>query len=369
MIPAMQAAPKLRTQFAASDQAEWPQDESRPTDEVAAPGWHAVTRGAALFFSLLALISVASEIRGQGTGANAWWIDLRPVSTAVVRGYFALLSMLLMAFALRPLMSPLRRGLTLTAVAALFVAALANAWTYYASLREGVLQSTSAVPSALHVAACLSVVYAGVRAGGWKSHAPVRDFWTAALTFALCVASLPMTLIFCAGKTDHRRAAGAIVVLGCCTGPAGAQSHVLAESVRTGCKLYRDKLAENLILCAADGDAEMISEIQRLAREMGVLNEAIILRRDADDPESAKRRAAEVFDGIDTHRMLLVGHYAHLPRATLRYLRSGWDVHAVPVRRQPSRFDDEARLLGYETVALWKDFLQPVLPPSVTSKM
>ncbi len=54
-------------------------EEEESVDEPAAPGWFAVSRGAAFFFGAVTLLILLGELRFPHFNGSGWWLDLRPL--------------------------------------------------------------------------------------------------------------------------------------------------------------------------------------------------------------------------------------------------------------------------------------------------
>jgi hypothetical protein len=111
-----------------------------------------------LFFGSFALFNLAGAFLSAGFDANLWWIDLRVLSAWCARSFLFVSAILLVAFALRPLMSRWRRVLTVGAVASLCLAAILNAAKFYWLLGQGKIGSGFPLPLSFLVTLGLSSI-------------------------------------------------------------------------------------------------------------------------------------------------------------------------------------------------------------------
>jgi uncharacterized SAM-binding protein YcdF (DUF218 family) len=132
------------------------------------------------------------------------------------------------------------------------------------------------------------------------------------------------------GLTDYRRPADLIVVFGARANADGTASDALADRVRTGCALYRAGLAPRLFFSGGPG-AGSVDEpeaMQRLARTLGVPDQAIVLDPQGINTESTVRNTMSLVP--KPPRILAVSHFYHLPRIKMTFQRYGAEVWTVP---------------------------------------
>ncbi len=271
-----------------------------------------------------------------GFNANRWWIDAHPA--LVVAAGLALI-----AWALAPGIGPARRRITFAVVGVLAVVALVNAATFYVLLARGRIASGFPVPLSLGVAAALLIVLNALR----RPPAPLT--WRpAAVVAAALVVGFPLAQIACFGRTDYRRPADAIVVLGARAYADGRCSWALEDRVRTACELYREGRAPRLVMSGGpgDGDVHETEAMRRLAVRLGVPDHAI-----AVDREGLTTRATVRNTRATPGRLLVVSHFYHLPRIKMAYQREGVDVFTVPARSRP--LTKMPWLLTREVAAWW----------------
>ncbi len=326
----------------------------------AAPAWQAVSRGVALFLGSFSLLNLIGEARSPGFDANIWWIDLRPVPAPMARGLLALVGMLLVAYAVRPNMAAVWRRSAIAVVLLLFGTSLWNSVEYYNLIRQETIKSDVALPFSLHVAALLAVILVGLLLNPRRSSRAGRDLIVAVLTLAVCLIGFPLAQMYCFGKTDYRRPADAVVGFGCRALADGTPSDALADRVQTGCELYHAKLANKLIFSGGPGDGAVheTEAMRRLAIQLGVPAEDIILDPDGFNTQATVTNTARELNQRDFTHVLAVSHFYHLPRIKLCYHRVGIEVSTVPAENRhnvPVGYN-----LVREVAALWLYYLQPL---------
>jgi vancomycin permeability regulator SanA len=347
-------------------------------------------RGLALFLGAFSLLNNLGSFRSSRFDATLWWLDLRffpaPVATVLILSS----ALLLIALGIRLPRSNWRRSLTAVCVAALMAAATWNAIEFYILLARGAMRAHFPLPLsgllAIGLGLILKTVLAHARPQSQKA-AAMASSGTAAHTYILgtlllsetntkrhrrneaftiaavvlgCTVCFPLAQMLCFGKTDYRRPADAVVVLGARVYADGRPSDALADRVRTGCRLYLDGLARKLILSGGPGDG-YVSEPQamkRMAVQCGVRPEDILLDERGLNTQATVRNTEAIFSELHASRILVVSHFYHLPRIKLAYQREGWEVYTVPakesylLRQMPYN-------MAREVAAFWAYYLRP----------
>ena len=189
-----------------------------------------ITRGLAAFLGGFTLLNIAGNILAPGFDSNQWWLDLRPLPSAVASVLLVPPALLLIAAAVQPVQSLWRTRITFVAVTFLALIALANAVTFYVLLLRHQLYSAIPVPLSASICVALIAVGAGLY---WPLKRPARlgERWVGAATIAACLVGFPLAQTWFFGHTDYRRPADAIVVFGIApTRTAGPQACSPIES-------------------------------------------------------------------------------------------------------------------------------------------
>jgi uncharacterized SAM-binding protein YcdF (DUF218 family) len=348
-------------------------------------------RGLALFLGAFSLLNTLGSIRSTRFDATLWWLDLRFLPAPAASVLILLSALLLIALGIRMPRSNWRRGLTVVCVAGLMTAAAWNATEFYILLARGAMRTHFPVPLSGLLVMGLGLILktvlerahpqtqeaAAIGSGrtaaahsyllgmlvrpepGANRHQPNESLAIAAVVLG-CTVCFPLAQMLCFGKTDYRRPADAVVVLGARVYADGRLSDALADRVRTGCRLYLDGLARKLILSGGPGDGP-VSEPQamkRMAVQCGVRAEDTLLDERGLNTQATVRNTEAIFSELHATRVLVVSHFYHLPRIKLAYQREGWEVYTVPakesylLRQMPYN-------MAREVAAFWAYYLRP----------
>jgi uncharacterized SAM-binding protein YcdF (DUF218 family) len=327
-----------------------------PTHDRGFGAWSFVARGLALFLGGFSLLNLLGQLRSSRFDANLWWIDLHWFPQSLANAFLLVCSLLLFAFGVRTPRSDWRRWLTTGCVGALGIVAVVNAGQFYLLLARGVVAAGIPIPLSLFTGAALALVLvANLRS------VPSGRLLPALAVCAACLAVFPLFQMFCFGKTDYRRSADVVVVLGARAYADGRPSQALADRVRTACRLYQSGLVGKLIFSGGPGDGAVheTDAMQRMALGLGVKADDIILDKAGFNTQATVKNTEALFSQLHASRILVVSHFYHLPRIKLAYQRDGWNVYTVPAR--------ESYLLGQlpynmarEVAALWVYYLRPL---------
>jgi uncharacterized SAM-binding protein YcdF (DUF218 family) len=322
--------------------------------------WNALPRGLALFLGGFSLLNVLGSFRSAGFDANLWWIDLRLLPHAVASPLLLVSAVCLIGFAIWPPRSAWRRLLTIACLGALSIAALVNAVQFYGLLARETVRAGIPIPLSLLIAGALGLTAAACLRPP-RPTARSSDFIPVLAVCLACVVCFPIAQMLWFGKTDYRRPADVVVVLGARVYADGRPSDALADRVRTACQLYRDGLASKLILSGGPGDGAVHETecMRRMALELGVKADDIWLDQAGLNTQATVRNSEAVLSRWQASRILVVSHFYHLPRIKLAYQRDGWEVYTVPakesylLRQMPYN-------MAREVAALWVYYLRPL---------
>lgn len=320
-------------------------------------------RALALFLGLFSLLNLVGDLAAPGFDANLWWIDLRPLPAWAGRIVLALAAILLTTFGVRRKSDRLLCDVTLVVTGGLLIAAIWNVAHFYLLRARGVLYWGFPIPFSVFVCAALVFVQWSVVAARVAPAAGAKRRWrstAAVVTWLACLVGTPLAQMVCFGRSDYRRPADVVVVFGAKAFASGKPSPPLEERVRTACELYHAGLAPLLMFSGGPGagDVHETEAMRRLAVQLGVPVEAIILDRDGLSTQTTVANTVQLFDQMHLRRVLAVSHFYHLPRVKLAYRRAGREVYTVPaqslywLRGMP-------RYLLREVAAQWAYYLQP----------
>lgn len=313
----------------------------------------ACTRGLALFFGLFSLANAVGWVFHGPHHEDIWWIDLSALPRWLAIGFGVVAASLLVAWAVRPLLSATRRNWTVTVCAALSVAAAANAVVFYQVWQAGRIAPGVVFPaSVLYSAIFAWLAYRASAASASQVRAGLVV--VAGVVLALAVA-FPLVQMAFFGTTDYRRPADAAVVLGAKVNANGSLSTALEDRVRTGVDLYEAGLVDRLIMSGGIG-ASGVDEgvaMKRRAIQLGVPSDAIAIDHLGINTDATVAQTTPMFGQLGVRRVLVVSQFWHLPRIKLAYLKSGWNVSTVPAGTS-SPITQTPYLMAREIPAFWK---------------
>jgi vancomycin permeability regulator SanA len=316
-------------------------------------------RGLALFLGCFALLNIFGNFRAAGFDANIWWIDFRVVPTWLGNTLLLVSALCLISFAFRPQQSAFRRFLTIACLSALALVAALNAIDFYVLWIRGSIHAGIPIPFSFFVCAALALILFARTAA--VSETSRRKLLPALAICAACAALFPFAQMLFFGKTDYRRPADIAVVLGARVYADGRPSDALADRVRTACNLYRNGTVKKLLFSGGPGDGSVheTEGMRRLAIQLGVKSEDILLDAHGVNTQATVKNTEAVFQQLHASRILVVSHFYHLPRIKLAYHREGWEVYTVPakesylLRQMPFN-------MAREVAALWVYYFRPL---------
>lgn len=323
----------------------------------------AVARGLALFLGAFSLLNILGDITSPGFNSNHWWIDLRPVHPLAADIFLALASGVLILFAVRPLQSSGRRVLTFTCVAALLVAVVWNTIIFYVILAGKAVRSGFPVAFSIFVGMALLLIMLGLAGDATRRGRGNKTRFVIGAVCAACCVAFPLAQIYCFGKTDYRRPSDIVVVFGARVYADGRASDALADRVRTACRLYHGRLASVVVLSGGPGDGHIheTEAMLRMAIELGVPKEAILLDTEGVSTYATVRNTSLLFERTGVGSVLAVSHFYHLPRIKMSYQRRGWEVYTVPAE-ESYRLSAMPKFIAREVAALWVYYIRSLLP-------
>lgn len=336
--------------------------------------WRGTARGVAGFFGIFSLVNLLGEVRARGFDANCWWIDFRPAPAWVGKAVLAAVAGTLLAFAARPAMSAWRRRITVGLLVLILGVATGNSLNFFGLLFRGQIRSSFPIPLSLVVGLAIGIVLAGIlrripavlegeapfdgRTKRWLTNERV----IVVLAVLACVVTFPLLQMLCFGKTDYGRRGEVAVVFGARAHADGRPSQALADRVRTGCRLFQEEMVDALIFSGGPGDGEIDEPeaMKRMAVELGVPADRIILDHEGLNTDATVRNTAGIFRDSRTDGVLVVSHFYHLPRVKLTYQRAGIEVYTVPAE-ETRTLSQMPKLIVREVAALWVYYLRPLL--------
>ena len=304
-------------------------------------------------------MNVLAGLRHPAFDPNIWWIDLRFLPR--LGGQLLLLSVgaLLVSHGLRPATGGWRRTASIAAVASAGIATAINAAAYYRIWSAGTIAPSSPVPLSLVIAVLLALISVSMIRPA--SHVERRtSLEVVAAVSLLFVAGLPLLQMTFFGTTDYRRPADAVVVFGARVRSDGTASITLANRVATASELYREGLADTIVMTGGiePSGVEETIVMRDLAAQLGVPSDAIILDPGGHNTNASVANTVRIFRENGLHRILAVSQFYHLPRIKLAYARAGLDAWTVPART--SSIPRTRAIMAREIPAFWLYYLRAV---------
>ena len=320
-----------------------------------------IVRAGSLFLGVFTLLNLIGEMLLAGFDANLWWIDVRGLPAPLRVGLLVVASGVLIAHGVRPAAATWRRRATQAVTAVLLLAALWNAAVFYRLLFGGAIRAGVPVPFSLAVAALMAGVLWSTKRPA-ETPAPLsrkRNLVMVAAVGAFALA-FPLGQMFCFGKTDYSRRADVAVVFGARAYADGRCSAALTDRVRTAVDLYRRRMVRMLIFSGGPGDGDVTEPraMRRLAMQLGVPDEAILLDEHGLNTRATVANTTPMLKRTGMRRVLAVSHYYHLPRVKMAYRRADAEVYTVPADEQYV-LTKTPYLLAREIAAFWAYYLRP----------
>jgi vancomycin permeability regulator SanA len=314
----------------------------------------------AFWFGSLCMLNVLAGLRHPSFDPNIWWIDLRFLPK--LGGQLLLLSIgaLLVAHGLRPATGRWRRDASIVAVGFAGIVAAMNAAAYYRIWDAGTIAPRSPVPLSLVIVVLLALIAVSMirpaPAVEWRTSLEV----VAAVSLVF-VAGLPLLQMAFFGTTDYRRPADAVVVFGARVKSDGTASLTLANRVTTASELYREGLADTIVMTGGiepSGVDETVV-MRDLAVKLGVPSDAVILDPGGHNTNASVANTVRIFQDNGLQRILAVSQWYHLPRVKLAYARAGLDAWTVPART--TTIPRTRAIVAREIPAFWLYYLRAVV--------
>lgn len=199
-------------------------------------------------------------------------------------------------------------------------------------------------------------------------HSILRGIMTLAIVIIAAIAAVfALTNLWVLGTqrenivSDDEAAAAnadAIVVLGASVMPNGTPSTILQDRLDTAIGLYKEGVADKLIMSGDGGDASYNEPgaMKMYAVEQGVPSQDVFCDRAGFNTYDSMYRARHIFGA---QRIVVVSQSYHLPRAL--YSANGLGMAAVGVASDARAYKKQAQYSLREIPARTKDFFQTLL--------
>ena len=175
---------------------------------------------------------------------------------------------------------------------------------------------------------------AGAGGGGWSK---ARTFSAWLVTGALAAWAVSLFAVLVWGRRDLARPADAIVVLGAAQ-YAGRPSPVLRARLDHAVSLWKDGMAEYLVLTGGRGTGDTTSEAavgRRYAVREGVADSAILLESEGRTTDASLQAVARILHDRGLGQAILVSDPFHMLRLQILARRYGMEALPSPTRTSP----------------------------------
>jgi len=338
-----------------------PMPQLRPSH---APGWVAISRGAAAGLALLLTCSLAEQRQWGTSLVDGWLFSLAPLPATAALALTAFAIPLLLLFTVAPAMpGPLRAICFLTILACCGFCGR-DVWLAAEQTSEQIRSAALARPLGLLL--ILAVTGLGV-VGCGSPAVRGRSSWFAMLLAAgLTVATFPVLSI----QSDAVRPVPAdckaqlIVVPLCPNSESGDLSEALRDRLQTAVSELRRHPGARLLLCRLQqsGDLPEKSQLRAAAELQGIPEDRLLI--DAQSlplPVLLQQYSARTAKPDTTPaQVLLVSHWYELSRLRLLTRRAGLRPVTVAARQQHALFRQN-QLIAQEARLLLRDLTIPAI--------
>jgi len=309
-------------------------------------------RGILAVLALFLLSGALDECFRRGFDQSIWLADLRAWPVLLRIGFLFVCGTSLLLLALQREAGAGVKTVGVACLAVLLLAALVQSAQFYTLWRAERFSPGLPVPLTFCFALVASIILFSVVRGTWTSES---WRWLPFLGGVACaLIALPLSQMFFFGKSDYRRQADAIVVLGARAYADGRMSDALTDRMRTAVQLYHEGRAPRLILSGGPGDGAIheTEAMELYAILNGVPQSAIELDRHGLNTEETAQYVAQLARNRSLSSVLAVSHAYHLPRVKMALERNGVRTYTVPAQERYT-LRKMPYLMAREIAALW----------------
>lgn len=326
-----------------------------------APGWMAVSRGAALALAIIAGLNLV-EILAMGTSSvQNWFCSFAPLNQAFSTSILAIAAPSLLLFTLRPaLPSPVQLA-TMGVLLGIGGFCAWRIWIIQKHVAEA--ERTVSMLKPLGLMLICSVAGFGVLAGN-SIHARGRSSFIAMMiAAALSLLAFLVVTIQSGGVSDSSAdsALPAVIVISMPANDDGSVSEALKDRLETAAKLVTDGWAKKLIVCSLENDQSYpsVDAMAEVALAAGVPEQHLV--RNSDGVEFSSVAAAAESQGLGEKRQIaIVSHWHELASLRLLGARRKLDVTAVAAKQTHALFGQNT-LVAKEVMKLGKLYVEPLI--------
>lgn len=338
-----------------------PMPQLKPTR---APGWIAVSRGAAAGLAVLLTCSLAEQRQWGTSLVDGWLFSLAPLPDPAALALTAFAIPLLLLFTVYPsLPAPLRAICFLTI---LTCCGFCGRDVWQASEQTSEQIRTAALARPLGLLLILAVTGFGVVGCGSPSFRGRSSWLAMLLATVLTAGSFPLLSI----QSDAVRPIPAdcrtrlIIVPLCPNAASGELSEALSDRLQTAVGELRRHPGARLLLCRLQQSGELPEETQlRAAEELQEIpeNRLLIDAQPLSLPVLLQQYQAHAAGRDDqSAQVLLVSHWYELSRLRMLTRRAGLRPVTVAARQRHALFRQN-QLIAQEALLLLRDLTMPAI--------
>jgi len=327
-----------------------------------APGWLAVSRGAALGFSGLLVLNLLEVFVHSTSAVQNWFTRLDPLTQPVGITVLSMAATALLMFAMRPALPGPVWLASIGTVVVLAGFCGKELWQISQSVPEPM--RTTAMARPLGIVMLLAVAGMGILLGNASSVRGRSSFLAILFSSILTIAGFAVVTIQSGGVSDSLPSAPVPVILafGCPLDSDGKPSEELTDRVKTASGLLLEKQGDMLVFSGAH-DAEFVSRndaMQELATEAGVADSSIVMNPNVGNTAASIQFLESLPELKEDRRIIAVSHWYELSRIRLLARRSGLAVSAIAAEQEHALFNQN-RLVAREVADLLKTLCEPAV--------
>lgn len=327
-----------------------------------APGWIAVTRGAALGMAILIALNLA-EVRTSGTSAvENWMFSLRPLTESMGLALLAMLIPSLLLYVFRPALPGLLRTV-------LFVVLLAMCFFpgrefLQANAIADPIARNAAIARPLGLVLINLVIVFGVLGCAMPTVRGRSSVLVIIFSAVLTIVGFPILCIQTEAVPQGVDAASAraVLVFAAAGDGGGEISEAMEDRLQTAVKQLKKNPRSVVLLCGNSGDRVLVSsqQMRGVVEEAGIPERRILVDDRGGKFQDVLQRVRGLPPLKDEPEVVVVGHWYELARLKLLSRRSGLRARMIAAEQQHALFGQN-RLVLSEAWQLFQAMAEPAM--------
>ena len=326
-----------------------------------APGWIAVSRGAALGITFITTLNLLEVFAFNTSAVNNWLCNFRMITQPLSIALLTMLATATLMYSVKPALPVTVWMATLVLVTIVAVFSSWELWDITQRVPENLRQTAMSRP--LGVLMLFAVAGMGILVGDSPSVSGKSSFLIIAGSSSLAVMGFVIVTLQSGSISDPipSDVAPAILVLGCGVERDGTPSEALADRMATGNKLFLDGRGKLLLLSGgpSQGSVTESAAMKKLALAAGVPETRLLLDSAGISAADSIEYAAALPELQADRRIIVVSHWYQLARIRMLGRQAGLQVIAVQAEQQHALFSQN-RLYAAEVAAFLKSSLKSV---------